>query len=70
MILDPQLKLPAESVTILSQTAWVHALLPQYEVGVGGVGVGGPAVHDSESQRHTAGNSEATLWHAAASLEP
>ena len=36
MILDPQLWLPAESVTILSQTAWVHELQPQYEVGVGG----------------------------------
>ena len=70
MILDPQLKLPVESVTILSQTVWVHELQPQYEVGVGEVKVGGPALHNIESQRHTAGNSEATFWQAAASLEP
>ena len=54
MILDPQLKLPVESVTILSQTVWVHELQPQYEVGVGEVKVGGPAIHNIESQRHTA----------------
>ena len=31
VILDPQLKLPASSVAILSHTCWVHVLQPQYD---------------------------------------